>query len=459
MEITPIGTVGGEGHWLLSLSWSVTGVAAVCFFLRLYTRLVVVKSYGWDDTIYNGSFVLLLACMIMVHISALYGLGQDQQALWNDSPDRLTKALLYLIIGQIFGVSTMGVAKVSLGLFLLRLVTVRWHRVAIWTAIGILFLVTGVTSFVFAFQCAPPAYLWDKTIEGGYCPIPITPFAVLLGAACVAADVFFAVFPWYNEYLSICIEQASMSPLRFRHGAVVVKGDKHAPEMMANKSALAVYTFAVERVSPGAEGTQHRPGTEAAGFNIAGSDWGRNVILSVRPPCGQAGVQSPEIARVCETSKAIRSSGGGPSTLLASSRDGAHNLPVADMERAHAKAVGSPHNELQRKETRTQRLATREEPAKFPQVQYQKQQCSRKAAESRPCYIVYALARHQTRVLAEEYWVGERLSNVARALSAPTTSRQGTRCFTSYICAGILPGASSLYKISVGWDDDAVELS
>lgn len=59
MEVTPIGAVGGEGHWLLSLSWSVTGVAAVCFFLRLYTRLVVVKSYDWDDTIYNGSFVRL----------------------------------------------------------------------------------------------------------------------------------------------------------------------------------------------------------------------------------------------------------------------------------------------------------------------------------------------------------------------------------------------------------------
>lgn len=131
-----------------------------------------------------------------MHVSVLFGLGQDQQAIWNDSQDRLTKALLYLIIAQIFGVSTMGVAKVSLGLFLLRLVTVRWHRLAIWAAIGVLFLVTGVTSFVFAFQCSPPAYLWDKTLPRGHCPIPITPFAVLLGVTCVAADVFFAVFPW-----------------------------------------------------------------------------------------------------------------------------------------------------------------------------------------------------------------------------------------------------------------------
>jgi hypothetical protein len=132
----------------------------------------------------------------MVHVSVLFGLGQDQASIWNDSHDRLTKTLLYLIIAQIFGVSTMGVAKVSLGLFLLRLVTVRRHRLAIWGAIGVLFLVTGVTSFVFAFQCSPPAYLWDKTIPGGHCPIPITPFAIILGITCVAADLFFAIFPW-----------------------------------------------------------------------------------------------------------------------------------------------------------------------------------------------------------------------------------------------------------------------
>ncbi|KAH8660612.1 hypothetical protein BX600DRAFT_383542 [Xylariales sp. PMI_506] len=196
MAITPIGTIGGDGEWLIAFSWSTTGIAALCFVLRLYTRVVVVKSYGWDDTIYNLSFVLLLACTTMVHISTLYGLGQNQAAIWDDSHDRLTKALLYLIIAQIFGVSTMGVAKISLGLFLLRLVMIPWHRVAIWGAIAMLMVVTGVTSFVFTFQCVPPAYLWDKTIKGGHCPILITPFAILLGVACVVADLFFAIFPW-----------------------------------------------------------------------------------------------------------------------------------------------------------------------------------------------------------------------------------------------------------------------
>lgn len=54
---TPIGTIGGEAGWLLAISWATTGAAAICFLLRLYTRLVVAKQYGWDDNIYNFSFV------------------------------------------------------------------------------------------------------------------------------------------------------------------------------------------------------------------------------------------------------------------------------------------------------------------------------------------------------------------------------------------------------------------
>lgn len=133
----------------------------------------------------------------MVHVSTLYGLGQSQDAIWEDSHERLTKCLLSLIIAQIFGVSTMGMAKVSLGLLLLRLVTKPWHRWAIWAAIAVLFVDTAICAFAFAFQCAPPAFLWDKTIPDASCPLPITPFAVALGAGCVAADLFFAVFPWF----------------------------------------------------------------------------------------------------------------------------------------------------------------------------------------------------------------------------------------------------------------------
>lgn len=59
LTATPIGTIGGEAGWLLAISWATTGAAALAFLLRLYTRVVVAKQYGWDDNVYNFSFVSL----------------------------------------------------------------------------------------------------------------------------------------------------------------------------------------------------------------------------------------------------------------------------------------------------------------------------------------------------------------------------------------------------------------
>ncbi|KAK8043956.1 hypothetical protein PG994_012794 [Apiospora phragmitis] len=196
IEVTPIGTIGGEGHWLLAISWATTGAAAVCFFLRLYTRLAVVKSYGWDDTIYNASFALLLACTIMVHVSTLYGLGQSQDAIWADSHDRLTKCLLYLIIAQIFGVSTMGTAKVSSACCCCASSPSPGTAAPSGPPSACCSSTRPSAPSPSPSNAPLPRSCGDKTIATGKCALPITPFAIALGAGCVAADLFFALFPW-----------------------------------------------------------------------------------------------------------------------------------------------------------------------------------------------------------------------------------------------------------------------
>ena len=82
--------------------------------------------------------------------------------------DDLVKAVLFEAIGQTFAVVGMAVAKWSLGLFLLRLVNKTWHKVVIWIAMGSLMGASISVCFVFWLQCSPPAYLWDRRIDGGY---------------------------------------------------------------------------------------------------------------------------------------------------------------------------------------------------------------------------------------------------------------------------------------------------
>lgn len=98
------------------------------------------------------------------------------------------RAVLYEAIGQTFAVVGMAVAKWSLGLFLLRLVTEAWHRAVIWTAMCVLMSASISVCFVFWLQCSPPAYLWDKRIEFGECKVNSTPVSMLL---CSTYEYFF----------------------------------------------------------------------------------------------------------------------------------------------------------------------------------------------------------------------------------------------------------------------------
>ncbi|KAM0317300.1 hypothetical protein ACHAPQ_011072 [Fusarium lateritium] len=48
--------IGGDGPWVIAVMWSLTAISIVFVALRIYTRVVVVKSFGVDDHVYNLAF-------------------------------------------------------------------------------------------------------------------------------------------------------------------------------------------------------------------------------------------------------------------------------------------------------------------------------------------------------------------------------------------------------------------
>ncbi|KAK3294502.1 uncharacterized protein B0H64DRAFT_188895 [Chaetomium fimeti] len=186
--------IGGQGPWAIAVMWIVTAVTFIFVILRAYTRIRVVQSYGVDDHVYNFAFFLLVCYTTMTTVSAHYGFGQRVAEIGD--LDDLANTILFEAIGQVFAVIGMAVAKWSLGLFLLRLVTQAWHKIAIWVTMGSLMAASISVCFVFWLQCTPPAYLYDRRIPGGYCHINTTPVSFTLCILCVIADFFFALFPW-----------------------------------------------------------------------------------------------------------------------------------------------------------------------------------------------------------------------------------------------------------------------
>ncbi|KAK4171451.1 hypothetical protein QBC36DRAFT_366486 [Triangularia setosa] len=245
-------TFGGDGPWAVSVMWIVTALTFVFVLLRIYTRTYVVESYGLDDHVYNLAFVLLLCYTIMTTIAAQHGFGQNMFDI-ADVED-LVKAILFEAIGQTFAVVGMAVAKWSLGLFLLRLVTQTWHKVVIWITMGSLMAASISVCFVFWLQCSPPAYLYDRRIPGGYCYVNTTPVSFTLCILCVFADFFFAIFPWaflwnlqMNQRKKIVIA-ASMS-LGLIAGACGIKRTIEVPKLSSENYTVPLIVWSAAEIA------------------------------------------------------------------------------------------------------------------------------------------------------------------------------------------------------------------
>ncbi|KAI5458778.1 hypothetical protein BGZ63DRAFT_362750 [Mariannaea sp. PMI_226] len=182
----------GQAPMAIGLMWMFTTLTWLFVILRLYTRYFILHQVGADDHAYWLSGVLILLYTIFVQISGTYGFGQS---IFTLDPDSIALAIKNEMVGQTFAVIGMGVAKVSLGLFLLRIVMKTWHKVIIWIAMVTLMVVSILTAVIFWIQCLPPSRIYDRRVPGE-CNIEVTPFAILLGVWCAVVDFFFAIFPW-----------------------------------------------------------------------------------------------------------------------------------------------------------------------------------------------------------------------------------------------------------------------
>lgn len=113
-------------------------------------------------------------------MAAHYGFGQN---MWDiENPRDIANAILNEAISQTFAVLGMAVAKWSMGLFLLRVIPILWQRIAIWSVMCLLMGASISCIFCFWMQCTPFPYLWDRSIEGGYCDLPQLPISIILGS-------------------------------------------------------------------------------------------------------------------------------------------------------------------------------------------------------------------------------------------------------------------------------------
>lgn len=138
--------------------------------------------------------MLVIYC-VLITVAAHYGFGQDLEAI--GSQKTITKAILWEAAGQTVVVLAVWVSKTSLAIFLIRLTSSPRQQLAIMgpsVALGLVIIASLVSYW---FDCRPLAFLWDRSIPGGYCLAVTNYISLAAGCFSVLLDLWYAAFPWY----------------------------------------------------------------------------------------------------------------------------------------------------------------------------------------------------------------------------------------------------------------------
>ncbi|CAO2654833.1 Nn.00g115660.m01.CDS01 [Neocucurbitaria sp. VM-36] len=188
--------VDNRGPELQAVCSTFVSFAFVATALRVYVRTFIVKAFGYDDAF----MVFALLAHIMFAGCAIggihWGTGRHMDTLDADS---IMKAMRYWWLCYIAYCWAMIGAKISIGLFLLRVTIHKIHRWIIYVAMGLTVLTGLIFFFVTLLQCSPISYFWDRTQENGWCvPIDvIIGLTFLYSGVSVICDFTFAILPMF----------------------------------------------------------------------------------------------------------------------------------------------------------------------------------------------------------------------------------------------------------------------
>jgi hypothetical protein len=156
---------GADRGWILhAVSWPLLGVSVLATATRFWVRVRILRSCGWDDAFILLALICATINTVLVTLSIMHGTGRHMHDL---SHEQQIASVKYQLLSQGFHVMSTNWGKVSVALFLVRIISeVKQHKRAMYA--GMIFLsiinIGGVYSIYG--QCTPTAKAWDNDIEG-----------------------------------------------------------------------------------------------------------------------------------------------------------------------------------------------------------------------------------------------------------------------------------------------------
>ncbi|KAL8838515.1 MAG: hypothetical protein Q9176_005067 [Flavoplaca citrina] len=183
-----------QGWALLSVCWAFVAAALVSTILRVWVRVKLTRNLGWDDhhMIIAMTTTIIGAGLITAEVIA-GGLGRHSYYL-QPSQRRLFAALGWSDWIQTF--ITLMFTKISIAIFLLRIVDRRKVRMAMHALIGCLVLFTAVFVCLFLGVCRPLKAYWNTGMEAVcFSDQVFENIVIAQGVLSIITDLICAAFP------------------------------------------------------------------------------------------------------------------------------------------------------------------------------------------------------------------------------------------------------------------------
>ncbi|KAL3418571.1 integral membrane protein [Phlyctema vagabunda] len=148
---------GSKAPLVLGLTTTFWGLALIIVSMRIYTRVFVNKYRGWDDLFIAIAMLFSTGDQGMKIAWCLVGLGQHVSKL---DADQLKYVLNITYAIQILYPWSLGLAKISVLAFYLRLFPSDNFRIVCKVAIGVMVCFILSISLTMAFACNPISWGW-----------------------------------------------------------------------------------------------------------------------------------------------------------------------------------------------------------------------------------------------------------------------------------------------------------
>ncbi|KAK7606994.1 hypothetical protein BKA81DRAFT_304393 [Phyllosticta paracitricarpa] len=175
------------GVVFLCLCWISVG-------LRVYTRAVIVNSFGSDDWTMLASLFFITGYLVCQLGGVYYGTGRLDNDL---SPENKMKALRYWFFCELFYAVGSMLLKIAVGIFLLRIAVKRVHVLIIYVVNAAVGVFSMAYFLAFLLQCNPVQTFWTIAPNNEHCLAPTTVVAFTYAASGLSscADWIYGILP------------------------------------------------------------------------------------------------------------------------------------------------------------------------------------------------------------------------------------------------------------------------